>query len=544
MTQGEPWWQRATGYQIWPRSFQDSDGDGIGDIPGIIRRLDHIEALGAGFVWLSPVFASPQADMGYDIADYRAIAPEYGTMADMDRLIAEAGARGIRIVMDLVVNHSSDRHAWFQAARASRDAPTRDWYIWRDPAPDGGPPNAMQSVFGGPAWQWDEMAGQYYFHHFAPEQPDLDWTNPRLRAEVHDIMRFWLDRGIGGFRMDVIDLIGKDPDRGIVEGGPMLHPYLREMADAVLRGRDVVTVGEAWSATPETAPRFCETLSMVFQFAHVVQGWGEGGDKWAAGPRDLPGLKRVLFEWQAALEGEGWNSLFWGNHDLPRAVSAYGSETHRVASAKALATVLHLLKGTPFVFQGEEFGMTNAGFSRIEQYRDVETLNFHRIRTEGGMPEAAFLAAAARTSRDNSRTPVQWDAGPQAGFTTGTPWIGLGPNHRTVNAEADRADPDGVFARYRALADLRRASAVVRHGRTRPVDPDHPQVFAYARAHPEGRIAVAANLSDDPCPWTPPEGAGFEGRPLFGRRAGFGADPEPMAPWEVVVLASGPAHRA
>ncbi|MDB2407215.1 alpha-glucosidase [Jannaschia sp.] len=534
----EPWWQRATGYQIYPRSFQDSNGDGIGDLPGILSRLDHLEALGVGFIWLSPIYASPQADMGYDIADYRAVAPEYGTLEDVDRLIAEAGARDIRIVMDLVVNHTSDEHAWFEAARASGDAPMRDFYIWRDPAPNGGPPNAMQSVFGGPAWTFDEATGQYYFHQFVAKQPDLNWANPAVRAEVHAMMTWWLDRGIGGFRMDVIDLIGKDVDAGITTDGPRLFDYLSEIEAKVLRGRDVVTVGECWSATTETAPRYCESLSMVFQFSHVIQGWHPEHGKWHPLPPDLPALKRVLFDWQAALEGVGWNSLFWGNHDLPRAVSKYGSERHRTASAKALATVLHLMKGTPYIYQGEEFGMTNAGFTRIDQYRDVETLNFHALRMADGADEAAFLDGARQNARDNARTPMLWDEGPQAGFTDGTPWIELG--QRVVSATADRADPEGVFARYRALAHLRRDSVVVRQGRTVPHDVAHPQVMAYTREHAEGRIAVAANLSDDTVNWAVPEAMVGSGAPLFGGPAALRGTLT-LAPWQVIAVARGGA---
>ncbi|TFL17359.1 alpha-glucosidase [Jannaschia formosa] len=533
----ERWWQKATGYQIWPRSFQDSNGDGIGDLPGILSRLDHLEELGVGFVWLSPVYASPQADMGYDIADYRAIAPEYGTMEDMDRLIAEAGKRGIRIVMDLVVNHSSDEHAWFQASRASRDAELRDFYIWRDPGPDGGPPTDLQAIFGGPAWTLDQETGQYYFHLFHPKQPDLNWENPALRAEIHDMMTWWLDKGIGGFRMDVIELIGKDPDRGITTDGPKLHDYLAEMREKVLDGRDVISIAEAWAATPMSARRYCENLSMVFQFSHIMEGWHAEHGKWHPLPRDLSALKRVLFDWQTALEGHGWNSLFWGNHDLPRAVSQYGSETHRVASAKALATVLHLLKGTPYIYQGEEIGMTNAGFTRIGQYRDVETLNFHTIRMAEGGDEAAFLAGARANGRDNSRTPVQWDDSPGAGFTTGTPWIDLGQSHPEVNVASDREDPDGVLARYRALAALRRESVVVRQGRTVPEDIGDPQVMAYARDHPEGRIAVAANLSDEAVEWTVPETLAMEGRPLFDGPSRLEGKVK-LAPWQVIAIAS------
>lgn len=514
------WWQSAAGYQIYPASFADSNGDGIGDIPGIIDRLDYLADLGIGFIWLSPVYASPMIDNGYDIADYRAINPMFGTMADMDRLIAEARARQIGIVMDLVVNHTSDQHAWFQAARTDRASPFRDFYIWRDDAPATGSPADIESAFGGPAWSRDAESGDWYFHLFAPQQPDLNWANPALRQEIHAMMNWWLDKGVAGFRMDVIDLIGKQPEAGIVADGPHLHAYLRELNTATLAGRNVVTVGEAWSATPANAPLYSATerqeLSMVFQFDHVTELWDPELGKWRPKPVDWPRLKGIFAKWQEALHGNGWNSLFWGNHDLPRAVSRYGSAgQHRVASAKALATVLHLMEGTPYIYQGEEIGMTNAGFERIEQYRDVETINFHRIQLTEGVAEADFLAGARANSRDNARTPMQWSAEPNAGFTTGTPWIEVNANFKDVNARNDRADPEGVFQHYRRLIALRRDHAIIRHGRFRLLAADDPALFAYQRQLGEQSLLVLANLSDRDHVLAPSDIPGIDGQDLL-----------------------------
>ncbi|KUR72189.1 oligo-1,6-glucosidase [Novosphingobium fuchskuhlense] len=494
------WWQSATGYQIYPASFADSNGDGIGDIPGIIGKLDYLADLGIGFIWLSPVYASPMVDNGYDIADYRAINPVFGTMADMDRLIAEARARRIGIVMDLVVNHTSDQHPWFRAARADRRSPYRDYYIWRDAPPAKGSPADIEASFGGSAWSRDAQSGDWYFHLFAPEQPDLNWANPALRAEVHAMMNWWLDKGVAGFRMDVIDLIGKQPEAGIVADGPMLHHYLREMHEATHAGRDVVTVGEAWSATPDNAPLYSaperREVSMVFQFGHVTRFWDQKLGKWKPKAIDWPALKATFATWQNALHGKGWNSLFWGNHDLPRAVSRYGDEgEHRVASAKALASALHLMEGTPYVYQGEEIGMTNAGFASIDQYRDVETLNFHRIQLAEGIVEADFLAGARANSRDNARTPMQWSAAPQAGFSAGTPWIAVNANFPRLNAESDRADPDGVFQHYRRLIALRRDHAIIRHGDFRLLQPDHASLFVYERRLDGECLLVVVNMA-------------------------------------------------
>ena len=537
----EPWWIDRTGYQIWPRSFQDSDGDGIGDIPGILSRLDHLAELGVGFIWLSPVNASPMKDMGYDISDYRDIAPEFGTPADFDRLVAEARARDIRIVMDLVVNHTSDAHPWFRMAQAG-DPAYRDYYIWRDPAPDGGPPDGTRSYFGGSAWRRDETSGQYCLTLFTPEQPDLNWTNPAVRAEVHEIMRFWLDRGVAGFRLDVIDHIGKDIDRGVLTDGPELHAYLREMHRAALAGRDTLTVGEAWSATPDTALLYTGRdrgeLDMMFQFAHITAHWDPAFGKWKPLPFDLVRLKRVLMDWQAALADDGWNAIFLSNHDLPRAVSAFGDPgAQRVASARALAVAFHLLKGTPFLYQGEEIGMTNPGFTRIGQFRDVETLNFHRECLARGMSEAEFLAGANANGRDTARTPVQWDASPNAGFTTGTPWIDLAANAGTVHAEADKADPEGVFHTCRRLIALRRAHPVIVHGRTTAHLADHPAVMAYARVLGDARLSVIANLSSAAVTVEVPDGLRAEGACLIathGDRALAGT--VTLQPWEAAAV--------
>lgn len=495
------WWKSATGYQVYPRSFCDSNGDGIGDIPGIISRLDYLRDLGIGFIWLSPVFASPMVDNGYDISDYRDVAPIFGTLDDLDQLIAKAREREIGIVLDLVVNHTSDQHPWFENARTARDAPLRDFYIWRDPAPDGGVPNAIQSNFGGPAWTLDPATGQYYLHLFDPSQPDLNWANPAVRAEIYAMMNWWFDRGIAGFRMDVIDLIGKEADRGITANGPRLHDYLQEMHRATLAGRDVVTVGEAWSAKPENALLYCgrdrNELSMIFQFEHISQSWHEQHGKWKPHDFDLVALKRVFNKWQAALAHDGWNSLFWSNHDLPRAVSKYGHEgVHREVSAKMLATVLHLMKGTPYIYQGEEIGMTNAGFTDIDQYRDVETLNAHALYTAGGLEHDDFLRGARENSRDNARTPMQWTDGPNAGFTSGTPWLRVTPNFDTINAAAQTNDPDSVFAHYRRLTQLRRSHPVIVHGAYHPLAEDDPDVFAYLRELPEARLVVIANFTD------------------------------------------------
>lgn len=498
-----PWWQTVTAYQIYPRSFCNSNGDGIGDIPGIISKLDYLADLGVGVVWLSPINTSPMVDMGYDISDYRDIAPEFGTLADFDQMIAEGRRRGIRFIMDLVVNHSSDQHPWFQDAISGRDAAFRDYYIWRDPAPDGGPPNDMMGFFGRPAWTLDPRSGQYYFHLFDPAQPDLNWQNPKVRAEVHDIMRFWLDRGVAGFRMDAIDLIGKDVDAGIALDGPDLHPYLREIHDVALAGRDTLTVGETSSARVSNALQYTAAasreLSMVHQFEHIQLTWDKQLGKWASRDFALTELKAVFDRWQNVLADDGWNALFWSNHDLPRAVSKYGDDrAHRIASAKMLATALHLMKGTPFIYQGEELGMTNAIFIDPGQFRDVEALNNYQIQIAAGMSREEFFRAASENCRDNARTPMQWTSGHNAGFSSATPWIALNPNYDHINAEAQINDENSVFAHYRHLIRLRRDLPIVSHGSYTPLAPDHPAILAYSRALDGEILTVLCNFKPFP----------------------------------------------
>ncbi len=539
------WWQSATVYQIYPRSFADSNGDGVGDIPGIISRLDYLQALGIGVIWLSPIFASPMDDNGYDISDYQAIAPEFGTLEDFDRLVAEARARGIGILLDLVVNHTSDEHRWFVDARSARNARYRDFYVWRDPAPDGGVPTGLQSTFGGPAWTLDERTGQYYLHQFSRRQPDLNWENPDLRAEIYSMMNWWLARGIAGFRMDVIDLIGKDVDRGITANGPRLHEYIQEMHRETFGGSDALTVGEAWSATPEAALRYSGRdrgeLSMVFQFEHVTQQWHETWGKWQPKPFDLVALKRVINRWQYALADDGWNSLFWGNHDLPRAVSKYGDdEGLRVQSAKMLATVLHFLKGTPYVYQGEEIGMTNVPFTSIEQFRDIETLNMHRLHLAAGLPESDFVAGANANGRDNARTPMQWSAAPHGGFTTGTPWIEANPNCTEINVEASLADDGSVLAHYRRLVALRKDLPVMVHGRYRSYLDEHPQVVAYTRTLGDQRIAVIANFAGTPVVADVPDEMQVHGVPLVANYSPVAAIGEQvrLQPFEALAVCS------
>ena len=519
MPQGDPWWKTATGYQIYPRSFCDSNGDGIGDIPGIISKLDYLRDLGIGFIWLSPVYASPMFDNGYDISDYRDIAPEFGTLGDMDWLIAEARARDIGVVMDLVVNHTSFEHLWFKRACRAADPDDRDFYIWRPPAEDGGPPSDLQASFGGPAWHWVEEVQLYYLGFFSAAQPDLNWRNAKLRSEIYDMMNWWLDRGIAGFRMDVISLIGKDVDAGIFEEGPHLHTYLQEMHRETLAGRNVVTIGESWSVSPETAPLYCGKgrgeLDMVFQFNHVTQGWDDEFGKFKPRPFDFVAFKHILAEWQSALAEDGWNSLFLSNHDLPRQVSVYGNDgAFRVRSAKMLAIVMHLLRGTPFVYQGEEIGMTNVTFERIDQFRDPETLGqFADLTTQGLSPEA-FIAGANAQGRDNARVPMQWTDGPNAGFTTGSPWIEVNQNASEVNVAADRADPVGVFATYQKLISLRREMPILVHGSVDWEAMDHPDILAYTRKHSGDTLTVVANFSERTVEFKAPEHLANSGQPV------------------------------
>lgn len=495
-----PWWKAATGYQIYPRSFCDSNGDGIGDIPGIISKLSHLQDLGIGFIWLSPVYASPMRDNGYDISDYYDIAPEYGTLADFDSLVSEAGERGIKIVMDLVVNHCSSDHQWFQKACETTDCVEHDYFYWRDAKPDGSPPDDQRACFGGPAWIWVERVGKYYLGFFGAQQPDLNWHNPALRQKIYDMINWWLDKGIGGFRMDVIELIGKDLDARHYFEGPDMHCFIQEMHRETLAGRDIMTVGEAWSVRPETALDYCAKeraeLDMVFNFNHIEAAWD--ADKGRFGPNrfDLVTHKQILNQWQAALASDGWNSLYLSNHDLPRAVSNYGDDKqYRVQSAKMLAAITYLAKGTPFIFQGEEIGMTNMKYESIDQFRDIETLGQYRDRIAAGETEADFIAAANRNGRDNARTPMQWDATEMAGFTQGQPWIDVNPNYTQINVLEDRSHADGIFKFYQKLIALRRNNTTIQEGAYVPLEEKHPKVFAYYRKLDQQRIYVYANFT-------------------------------------------------
>lgn len=495
------WWQRAVIYQVYPQSFQDSNGDGIGDLKGLIQRLDYLQKLGIDAIWLSPVYQSPGQDNGYDISDYQAINPQFGTMADLEALIRQAKARDIRIIMDLVVNHTSDEHRWFKVSRQSRANPYRDYYIWRDGSATGGPPNAMKSTFSGSAWRRDEATGQYYLHLFGDKQPDLNWANPQVRQAIYKMMNFWISKGIGGFRMDVIDLIGKEPDRGIRENGPKLHPYLQEMNRATFGDTDLLTVGETWGATPSIAQQYADPkrheLSMVFQF-EMMQLDQQNDDKWALRPLDPAALKQVLIKWQTAFDyTKGWNSLFWNNHDLPRIVSRWGNDQrYRVKSAKMFAILLHLLRGTPYVYQGEEIGMTNAPVASIVDVQDIEIANIYREQMALGQSEKTILTAINAKGRDNARTPMQWRDDPNAGFTTSQPWLRVNPNYHTINVAAALDDPDSIFYTYQQLIRLRHENDVIVNGRFEAIQNLAPAVMAYYRVLGDTRWLVVVNLSE------------------------------------------------
>ena len=508
----QPWWKAAVIYQVYPRSFCDTNGDGLGDIPGIISKLDYLAELGIDAIWLSPVFRSPQDDNGYDISDYQDIDPMFGTLADMEELIAEARKRNIRIIMDLVLSHSSDEHFWFQEAKKSRYSPYHDFYIWRDGTPDC-PPNDLEGAFGGSAWEWVPEVEQFYFHRFSKKQADLNWENPKLRRSLYAMIRWWIEKGIGGFRLDVVDLLGKQPDQKILENGPRLHEYIREMRREAFLGDELVTVGEAWSATPGLARKYSNPdgteLSMVFQFEHIVLDQQPGGEKWDLSPLSLPQLKQVLRRWHKELEGTGWNSQFWENHDLPRIVSRWGNDgEYRVESAKMLAILLFGLQGTPYIYQGQELGMTNARYP-LEDYRDIETLGMHHKRKALGYSEEEILRSIHAKSRDNARTPMQWSAEEHAGFTTGTPWRRVNPNYTETNAESQRRDPNSVFSFYRQLIHLRKNHPVFRDGTFRLLLSDHEDIFAYTRTTTGAQLLVVCNFHgqeiDNPldCPETP-----------------------------------------
>ena len=491
------WWHKATIYQIYPKSFMDSNGDGIGDLKGITSKLDYLQKLGITALWLSPVYDSPMDDNGYDIANYEAIADIFGDMSDMDELLAEAKKRDIQIVMDLVVNHTSDEHAWFIEARENPESPERDFYIWRDK------PNELVSIFSGSAWEYDETSGQYYLHFFSKKQPDLNWENPQLRQKVYDMMNFWIDKGIGGFRMDVIDMIGKIPDQLIDTNGPRLHDYIKEMNQASFGKHDLLTVGETWGATPEIAKQYSnpdnQELSMVFQFEHIGLQHKPDSPKWEYEKElDVSALKAIFNKWQTELElGQGWNSLFWNNHDLPRILSMWGDTgVYREKSAKALAILLHLMRGTPYIYQGEEIGMTNYPFRTLEELNDIESLNYAKEALEKGASLERVMDQIRQVGRDNARTPMQWDASKNAGFSTAEQtWLAVNPNYKDINVASALANPDSIFYTYQKLIELRKAEEWL-------IDADFElletvdKVFAYIRKTQDSSYLVAVNLSD------------------------------------------------
>ena len=496
------WWQSAVLYQIYPRSFQDTTGNGVGDLRGIINRLDYLEKLGITAIWLSPVYKSPNDDNGYDISDYEDIMDEFGTMDDMDELIEEAKSRNIRIIMDLVVNHTSDEHAWFVEAKKGKDNPYRDFYVWRDPV-NGEAPNDLTSTFSGSAWEFDEASGQYYLHLFSKKQPDLNWENETVRQKVNDMMNFWLEKGVGGFRMDVIDLIGKIPDEKITGNGPKLHEYLKEMNEATFGNYDVMTVGETWGATPEIAKMYSDLdrheLSMVFQFEHVGldQERGEGKHKWDLKPLEMKDLKEVLSKWQTSLGDQGWNSLFWNNHDLPRVVSRWGNDKeYRVESAKAFAILLHMMKGTPYIYQGEEIGMTNYPVSSIDEVEDIESVNMYHERLSLGFTKEEIITSINGKGRDNARTPMQWDKTENAGFTIGTPWLHVNPNHKDINVESALEDKNSIFYTYQKLIQLRKDNPIVVWGEYE-LQETADKVFSYIRTYENKTWLVVTNLSNE-----------------------------------------------
>ena len=495
------WWHSSVVYQIYPRSFNDSNGDGIGDINGIREKLDYLKELGIDVIWLSPVYKSPNDDNGYDISDYCDIMDEFGTMEDMDNLLKEANEKGIKILMDLVVNHTSDEHKWFIEAKKSKNNEYRDYYIWRDPV-DGHEPNDLGSTFSGSAWQYDETTGQYYLHLFSKKQPDLNWENEKVRNEVYKMMNFWVDKGIGGFRMDVIDLIGKFPDEMVTGNGPKLHDYLQEMNKAALEGNDLLTVGETWGATPEVAKLYSnperKELSMVFQFEHIGLDQIEGKEKWDLKKLELLDLKKVLSKWQTELEGQGWNSLFWNNHDLPRIVSRWGNDKeYRVESAKMLATLLHGMKGTPYIYQGEELGMTNVRFEDINEYNDIESLNMYKDRLSKGYTHDEIMESIYAKGRDNARTPMQWDSTENAGFTTGKPWLAVNRNYDYINAKQCLEDENSIFHHYRKLIDIRKNNDTIIYGDYNLLCPEDKNIFAYTRELNGDKLLVVCNFYDD-----------------------------------------------
>ena len=551
------WWKEAVVYQIYPRSFMDSNGDGIGDLNGITSRLDYLKELGVDVIWLSPIYQSPNDDNGYDISDYQAIMKEFGTMEDFDRMIAGIHERGMRLVMDLVVNHTSDEHPWFIESRKSRENPYRDYYIWRE-GKDGKEPNNWGSYFSGSAWQYDETTDMYYLHLFSKKQPDLNWENPKVREEVFSMMNWWCsEKGIDGFRMDVISLISKTP--GLPDGpkapgalygyadcanGPREHEFLKEMNQKVLSHYDLMTVGEAAGVTIEEAKRYAgfeeNELNMVFHFEHVGLDSGKFG-KWTDKRVPLTAFKKVMSDWQTELDGKAWNSLYLSNHDQPRSVSRFGDDSpeYRSVSAKMLATCLHMMQGTPYVYQGEELGMTNAPFADISEVKDIDSINaYHEMSEAGLISREDMMRFICLKGRDNARTPMQWDDSENAGFTTGTPWIKVNPNYKTINAKAALADEDSVFHYYRRIIALRKEKPVIVYGHYALLEPDHESLYVYTRTLEEQKILVICSFTKEPVSYEIP--AQFDGAQIlignYGRSEAKGTIE--LKPYEALVLES------
>ncbi|ABY45012.1 MULTISPECIES: oligo-1,6-glucosidase [Bacillus] len=520
---GKQWWKESVVYQIYPRSFMDSNGDGIGDLRGILTKLDYLKELGIDVIWLSPVYESPNDDNGYDISDYCKIMNEFGTMEDWDELLHEMHKRNMKLMMDLVVNHTSDEHNWFIESCKSKDNKYRDYYIWR-PGKEGKEPNNWGAAFSGSAWQYDEMTDEYYLHLFSKKQPDLNWDNEKVRQDVYDMMKFWLEKGIDGFRMDVINFISKEDglpavetdEEGYVSGhkhfmnGPNIHKYLHEMNEDVLSQYDIMTVGEMPGVTTEEAKLYTgearKELQMVFQFEHMDLDSGEGG-KWDVKPCSLLTLKQNLTKWQKALEQTGWNSLYWNNHDQPRVVSRFGNDgAYHTESAKMLATVLHMMKGTPYIYQGEEIGMTNVRFESIDEYRDIETLNMYKEKViERGEDIDKVMQSIYIKGRDNARTPMQWDDREHAGFTTGEPWIAVNPNYKEINVKQAIQDEESIFYYYKKLIELRKNNEIVVYGTYDLILENNPSIFAYVRTYGEEKLLVIANFTADECVFELPE---------------------------------------
>jgi trehalose-6-phosphate hydrolase len=554
ITEHNEWWRTATIYQIYPKSFCDSGCQGTGDIQGIISKLDYLQKLGVDAIWLTPIYCSPMIDNGYDISDYYNVNPDFGTMSDFDQLLDEAHQKGIRIVMDIVVNHTSTEHAWFKSALGNKQSPYRDYYIWKDPV-NGAEPTNWASKFGGNAWALDEATNQYYLHLFAKEQADLNWENPKVRNEVKEVISFWAEKGVDGFRLDVINLISKQQDfpndrvgdgRCFYTDGPRVHEYLREISESVFQKYGSVTVGEMSSTTLEHCQQYSandgKELSMVFNFHHLKADY-ENGEKWTKAPFDFLQLKQIFNHWQKGLNGKGWGALFWCNHDQPRVVSRLGDDQqYRVESAKMLATSIHMMQGTPYIYQGEEIGMINPAYSSIEQYRDVESTNMYDIMVnQQGVSEADMLAILAQKSRDNARTPMQWDATEQAGFTQGNPWLAVAENYNEINAQQAVEDSNSVFYFYRKLIELRKEIEVITTGDYSDLLPDHAQLFCYRRESEQQLLVCINNYygTDIECN-LPPDIDATQGRYILGNYEGYqdrtASQTIRLKPYECLVL--------